>query len=279
MTGEAKVQAAATYLLNGRPAASDPDGLRALAQVNYGHFTSLQVRGGRAPGLGLHLARLRQGNAELFDAPLDEIRLRAWMAQAAAAQGGDCSLRVTVFARGFDHRQPLRALQPDVLVAATTPVPPARTPIRVRSAAFVRPFPHLKHVATFPLFQHRRLALQAGYDDALFVDGAGGSARVVEGTVWNTGFWDGARVVWPEAPALRGTSEWLLQAGIEAAGGQQVVRPVTLGDLPDLAAAFAVNANGLQRIAAIDAVAFGEVPELDALLATAAAHAPWEPLA
>jgi len=279
MTGEAKVQAAATYLLNGRPAASDPDGLRALAQVNYGHFTSLQVRGGRAPGLGLHLARLRQGNAELFDAPLDEIRLRAWMAQAAAAQGGDCSLRVTVFARGFDHRQPLRALQPDVLVAATTPVPPARTPIRVRSAAFVRPFPHLKHVATFPLFQHRRLALQAGYDDALFVDGAGGSARVVEGTVWNTGFWDGQGVIWPQGPALRGTAERLLQAGLEAGGVTQQMQPVTLAELPGFAAAFAVNANGLQRVAAIDAVAFGEVPELDALLATAAAHAPWEPLA
>lgn len=268
-----------TFLLNGRPAASDPDGLRALAQVNYGHFTSLQVRGGCTQGLDLHLARLGRGNAELFDAPLDEPRLRAWMAQAAAAQSGDCSLRVTVFARGFDHRQPLRPLQPDVLVSATAPVPPLDRPIRVRSAPFVRPFPHLKHVATFPLFQHRRLALQAGFDDALFVEGAGDGARVVEGTVWNIGFRDGQGITWPEGPALRGTGEQLLRAGLEALGCPQQVRPVTLAEVGSFAAAFAVNANGLQRIAAIDAVEFGASPGLDALLASAAAQAPWQPLA
>ena len=267
-----------TYLLNGQPAASDPDGLRALAQVNYGHFTSLQVRDGRVQGLALHLARLRGANAELFDAAPDEVQLRGWMAQAAAAWDGNCSLRVTVFARGFDHRQPLRALQPDVLVGATAPVTPSGRPIRVRSAAFVRPFPHLKHVATFPLFQHRRLALGAGFDDALFVDGEGATARVVEGSVWNIGFWDGQRITWPEGPALRGTAERLLQAGLEAGGVAQQVRPVTLGELPGFVAAFAVNANGLQRVAAIDAAAFADVPELDALLAAAAAHAPWEPL-
>lgn len=264
------------HLLNGGPAASDPDGLRALAQSGYGHFTSLQVRGGRVQGLDLHLARLRQGNAELFDAALDERALRAWMAQAAAACGGDCSLRVTVFSRAFDHRQPLRALEPDVLVASGAPVQPSGKRLRVRSCAFVRPFPHLKHVATFPLFQHRRLAMQAGFDDALFIDGAGGSARVVEGAVWNIGFWDGARIVWPEAPALRGTAEQLLQAGLEAGAVAQQVRPVTLEELPGFAAAFAVNANGLQRIGAIDAVEFGEALQLDALLQAAAARAPWE---
>lgn len=267
------------HLLNGKPAASDPDGLRALAQSGYGHFTSLQVCGGRVQALDLHLARLRQGNAELFGAALDERALRAWMAQAAAAYGGDCSLRVTVFSRGFDHRQPLRALEPDVLVAAGAPPQSSGKLLRVRSCTFVRPFPHLKHVATFPLFQHRRLAMQAGFDDALFTDGTGGLARVVEGTVWNIGFWDGARVVWPEAPALRGTSERLLQAGIEAAGGQQMVRPVTLEELPDFAAAFALNANGLQWIGAIDAVEFAQAPRLDALLQAAAGYAPWELLA
>ncbi|WP_028916207.1 aminotransferase class IV [Pseudoxanthomonas sp. J35] len=265
-------------LLNGQPADAEPAALRVAAQVNYGHFTSLQVRGGRVQGLDLHLQRLRQGNAELFDAPLDEAQVRAWMAQAAAALDGDCSLRVTVFARGFDHRQPLRALQPDVLVAASAPATPAGRAIRVRSAAFVRPFPHIKHVATFPLFQHRRLALRAGFDDALFVDGKGGDARVVEGTVWNIGFWDGARVVWPEGPALRGTSERLLQAGLDAQGCAQQVQPVTLAEVGGFAAAFAVNASGLQRIRAIDTVDYREAPRLDALLAAAMSHAPWDSL-
>lgn len=268
-----------SFLLNGRPAASDPEGLRALAQVNYGHFTALQVRGGRAQGMELHLARLGQGNAELFDAALDEAQVRAWMAQAAAEQGGDCSLRVAVFARGFDHRQPLRALQADVLVSATAPARPSGKAIRVRSVAFVRPFPHLKHVATFPLFQHRRLAMRDGYDDALFVDGTGADARVVEGTVWNIGFWDGRGITWPAGPALRGTAEQLLQAGLGTLGCMQQVRPVALGEVGDFAAAFAANASGVQRIAAIDTVEFAPSPELDALLASAAAHAPWEPLA
>ena len=58
----------------------------------------------------LHLDRLRQGNAELFGAGLDAAVLRGWMRQACAASGGDCSLRVTMFARGFDHRHPARDL-------------------------------------------------------------------------------------------------------------------------------------------------------------------------
>lgn len=47
-------------LLNGEPPAVDD--LRALALVNYGHFTSLQVRGGAAQGLDLHLRRLQDAS-------------------------------------------------------------------------------------------------------------------------------------------------------------------------------------------------------------------------
>ena len=42
----------------------------------------------------------------------------------------------------------------------------------------------------------------------------------MEGTVWNIGFWDGRAVTWPQAPALRGTAERLLQAGLV-----ELVRP------------------------------------------------------
>ena len=45
-------------LLNGQQAGADA--LRVLAQSNYGHFTSLQVRGGAVQGLDMHLDRLRQ---------------------------------------------------------------------------------------------------------------------------------------------------------------------------------------------------------------------------
>ena len=265
-------------LLNGAAADADPAALRALAQVNYGHTTTAQVRGLAVQGLDLHLARLRQGNAELFDAGLDEPALRGWMAQAARAAGGDCSLRVTVFSRDFDHRQPLREVALDVLVAASTPQPPRTQPLRVQAREFLRPVPHLKHVGAFPLFHHRRQARKAGHDDALFVDGAGPRARVVEGTVWNIGFWDGRAVTWPQAPALRGTAERLLQAGLEARGVEQVRRPVTVDELPAFRAAFACNANGVQPIVAIDAVDYAEAPELLRMLAGAGAHAPWEAL-
>ena len=104
-------------------------------------------------------------------------------------------------------------------------------------------------------------------------------ARVVEGSVWNIGFWDGTGVVWPQAPALRGTTERMLQAGLEARHVPQQVRPVRVDELDGFRAAFAANANGLQPIVAIDAVGYAVDPALSALLEAAAAHTPWEPLA
>lgn len=265
-------------LLNGGPADADPAALRALAQVNYGHTTVLQVRDGAVQGLGLHMARLRRGNAELFDAHLDESALRAWMGQAASQAGGDCSMRVTVFARGFDHRRPLQDVALDVLVVATAARAPGRAPVRVLTRPFLRPLPHIKHVGTFPLFHQRRQALKAGYDDALFVDGEGADACVVEGSLWNIGFWDGHTVTWPQAPALRGTAERLLQAGLDAQGVAQERRPVRVGELPAFRAAFACNANAVQPVVAIDALEYADAPALRALLDAAAAHAPWDPL-
>lgn len=265
-------------LLNGLAADAEANALLALAWSNYGHFTTVRVREGAVQGLGLHFDRLRQGNAELFDAGLDEAVVRAWMRQASAASGGDCSLRVTVFSRHFDHRHPVRELEVDVLVTASAPVSPARPPMRVRSCAWLRLLPHLKHVGTFPLHHHRRQAILAGCDDVLFVDGDGATARVVEGSVWNVGFWDGEGVVWPRAPALRGTAERLLQEGLARQGVAQQIRPVTMAELPALHAAFAVNANGRRDLAAIDEVVFGAAPELASILDLAAAQAPWEPL-
>ena len=94
-------------LLNGLPADGEPAALRALAQVNYGHFTSLQARGGAVQGLGLHLARLVDGTTALFDAALDVASVRRWMRDAVATAGGSGSVRVTVLLRHFDHRAPL----------------------------------------------------------------------------------------------------------------------------------------------------------------------------
>jgi NodT family efflux transporter outer membrane factor (OMF) lipoprotein len=75
---------------------------------------------------------------------------------------------------------------------------------RLCSVAYQRDLPQLKHVGTFPLFEQRRRALQAGFDDALFVTDA---AQVSEGSTWNIAFQCGEQIVWPQAPALRGTQE------------------------------------------------------------------------
>lgn len=232
-----------TVTCNGLPVQRD-DLLPAL--INYGHFTSLQVRAGAVQGLGLHLQRLAQATLELFGVPLDTAQVQAWMAHALQRAGhADASLRITVFSRAFDFRNPLAAVPVDVLVAVSAPVALV-TARRVRSVVCQRELPHIKHVGTFGLFAQRRAALAAGFDDALFVDGDGCFS---EGTTWNLAVHDGVQLVWPQAAALRGTAEALLQAHWP---GPQQTRPLPLKDLGAVQAAFACNASGLWALDAID---------------------------
>jgi branched-subunit amino acid aminotransferase/4-amino-4-deoxychorismate lyase len=259
--------------LNGQPATADD--LRALAVANYGHFTSMQVRNRAVRGLDLHLQRLREATRELFDVELGDARVLDAMRATLDAAGGDCSLRVTVFSRRFDYRKPAEAVPVDVLTSTSPPSSETGPPIRAKSFEFVRPLPHVKHVGTFPLFHYRRQALAAGFDDALFVDGEG---RVVEGSVWNFGAWDGQGVVWPSGPALRGTMERLIRSGLDELGIAQRTGPVRLDEAAGFAGAFAVNASGTRPIAAIDGKSVPQPPELADLLARALQTRPWQPL-
>ncbi len=259
-------------LLNGQPASADD--LRALALVNYGHFTSIQLRDHAVQGLELHQKRLLASTRELFGTELDFSAVRAQM-RAAVVERPDCTLRVTVYSRQFDYRVPAQACEPDVLVTLAAASPPRTMPLRVKSFDFVRPLPYIKHVGTFPLFHFRRQAIAASFDDALFADRQG---LVSEGSVWNLGFWQRGAVVWPQAPALRGTAERLLQSALERQGVAQVIRPVSLAEMPEFEAAFACNAGGIQPIAAIDETAFVVAHPGMAALRAAAALAAWEPL-
>lgn len=264
------VEAGGTWL-NGRPPTVDD--LRALALSNYGHFTAMQVRSRAIQGLEFHVERLQSGTRELFGTELPRERILAELRAALAGGAADCSLRFTVFARGFDYRKPLQIVEPDVLVTLTPPASPRKPPLRAKSYRFVRPLPQVKHVGTFPLFHYRRQAQLAGYDDALFVADDG---CVVEGSVWNLGFWDGESVVWPEGPALRGTAERLLQMGLAELGVPQRHRSVALIDVGGFRAAFASNASGLQAVTGIDGVEFPATAALSALLDRALASRPWE---
>lgn len=258
--------------INGQPATAED--LRVLALVNYGHYSSMQVRNGAVQGIGLHEQRLQAATLELFGSTLDFSLLRDQM-RSAAAHAPDCTLRATVFSRSFDFRDPAGSFPAEVLISLSPPASASARGMKVKSFEFQRPLPQVKHVGTFPLFHYRRQALGQGYDDALFVDAAG---RISEGSVWNVGFWDGQQVVWPEAPALRGTSEQLLQAGLRESGVEQVVREIRLPELGGFRAAFTSNASGLQQIAGIDEIAFAAGQELVSMLKEALEREPWHPL-
>lgn len=228
---------------NGQPAQVE-DLLPAL--VNYGHFTSLQVRGGAVQGLDLHLARLSQSTRELFGSELDAAQVQGWMAQALQqAALSDASLRVTVYSRRFDFRNPLATVPVDVLVAVSAPVALV-APKRVRSVVWQRELPQIKHVGTFGLFAERRAAMAEGFDDVLFATADG---DVSEGSTWNLAIHDGERLLWPQASALRGTAEALLK---QHWPGAQATQPLRLADLIGMNAAFACNASGLWALEAID---------------------------
>ncbi len=255
---------------NGRVASADD---LAGALTNYGHFTSLQVRNGAVQGLDLHLQRLQEGTVALFGTALEPLQVRAWMHAALQAEGAlDASLRVTVFSRQFDFRRPLQPVAGDVLVAVAPPVDLPAIARRLRTVRYQRELPQVKHVGTFALFQQRREALLAGVDDALFV---GDDGLVSEGTTWNIAFASGDTLIWPQAPALRGTHERLLQAGW---GSDQQVRPVALADLAGFDAAIACNAAGIWPIAVIDGGVLANSAALCAKAREVLAAAPWQPL-
>lgn len=258
-----------TICCNGVPAQVE-DLLPAL--VNYGHFTSLQARGHAVQGLDLHLVRLSQATRELFGSELDVAQVRGWMAQALQQAGlADASLRVTVFSRRFDFRDPLAEVPVDVLVAVSAPVALAAAK-RVCSVGWQREWPQIKHVGTFGLFAQRRAARAAGFDDALLVAADG---QVSEGTTWNLAVHDGERLIWPQAPALRGTAEALLQ---QHWPGPQLTRPLALADLAGVKAALACNASGLWALDAIDGQALPGSEALAEQGRAVLAGVPWDDL-
>lgn len=235
------------------------------ARLNHGHYTSMQVRGGAVRGLALHLTRLDAASRALYDTALDPQRVRDAV-RHALRDDLDATVRIDVFPSDWTLRaMPLPAAL-DVMVTVSPPLAPIATPLRLRCVEHERFLPHIKHVGTFPLFELRRQAQSAGFDDALFLDR---HDHIAEGTTWNIGVWDGTRVLWPEAPQLAGTAMQLLRLGLARAGiASETVRlPRTA--LRDMRAAFACNATTPARpVACIDDITY---PHDAALLARIAA--------
>lgn len=243
-----------------------------LATRQYGHFTSMQVRGGAVRGLDLHLGRLEGASIELFGevAKSDGNQMRELIRHALGDER-DASVRVTVVRRiGTDP------WSTDVMVSVSDPVSDAPRPaLRVRTSTYERELPHLKHIATMGLSYQLRQAKAAGFDDVLFV-GRDGLLR--EGSVWNIAFWDGQQVVWPQADVLPGITMQLLQGALTRIGVPWSTLPLTSDDLPTLRAAAATNSHCAgQPLAGVDHTTFSaDEGALVRALNSAWAEVPWD---
>ncbi|MBW8480824.1 aminotransferase class IV [Actinomadura parmotrematis] len=245
--------------IDGRP--PDAADLLVPAQVNHGHLTVMQVRGGAARGLGLHLERLDAANRELYGEGLDGglVRDRIRHALDGAA---DASVRLVAFRDGDRVR---------IMVAVSAPRGAVPGPVALRTAAYRRPFPHIKHVGAFGQLRHRELAARDGFDDVLLVDHAG---VVAETGIANLLCHDGTGFVWPDAPALAGvTMRALDRAGLGAAR-----RRVHRDDLPGCAAVFVTNSGGVTPVGRLDDLAIPQDGALTRDLLARYEAVPWEAL-
>ena len=264
--------------VDGLPA--DEAALLRFARSGYGHYTTMQVRGGAVRGLGLHLARLEEATRVLFDAALDVDALRAQMHRALDGVA-DASLRVSIGAANFTARQMPMPARIEVLVLVDPPAAEIVAPVRLMSATYARYLPQIKHNGMFDLFHLRRHARAAGFDDALLVTPEG---FVAEGTTFNVGFFSGDALVWPQAALLEGVTMRVLSEVFEVfevgdepayapsrhsgltsfavesrrndAGGGSSVRvihqPVTLADVAGFDGGFCCNTGGIWPIRNID---------------------------
>lgn len=257
--------------IDGAPATVED--LTHVALVNYGAYTAFRVENGGVRGLDLHLARLEASAIELFGEAVGEARLRELM-RGAVGEGASCWLRVSLFAPEIGMRDPSWRGRPRVMIGAFPPRPPLADALRVQVQTYQREATHLKHAATFGLVRARRAARDAGFDDALFVDGDG---RISEGSLWNIGFLRDEEVVWPRAPMLAGVAQALIRRGLATGGLTDRTQDVGLDDLDGFDAAFACNsATPACPITAIGARAFPVDPDLIARLRAAWAANPPE---
>lgn len=224
-----------TFLIDGLSPTDDD--LRYMALVNYGAVTSFRVEEGGVRGLDLHLARLHASSLELFGEAVEEARLRDLM-RTALGDTREAWLRVSLFSPFIWARLPSDRVQPKVMTVVAPPPPPLATSVRAEARAYVRDAAHLKHTATFPLIRARRLAHDAGFDDAVFVDADG---LISEGVSWNIGFLSGNTVTWPQAPMLEGVAQALISRGLAGVDLTERHAPVRLADLAAFDGAFLCN--------------------------------------
>jgi branched-subunit amino acid aminotransferase/4-amino-4-deoxychorismate lyase len=230
--------------VNGREA--DEAVMSILDDEAWGHFTAMQVRGGRTRGLDFHLTRLEAAHREIYRKTLDGDEVRARIRHAHGGQA-DASVRVYGYWAGL-------------IVTVRGPADMPRRPHSMTAVEFQRPLARLKHVGSWGQGRFRDAALAAGFDEGLLVDEAG---RISEGIITNVGFWRHGTVVWPDAPKLQGITMLVLQRELAAASVPQAEAPVRVRDLPGYDGMIMCNARGWATVGRVDDLL---IPEDEAMV-------------
>lgn len=244
--------------IDGKPA--NAEALWSTASA-YGHFTAMQVRGGRTRGLALHFERLDAANRELFGMWLDAERLRM-LIRRALRDVADASVRVYVFESDPEPATMVTVKEPGGI----------STPQRLQSVRYQRPDAHIKHLATGQGF-YSRLAHRNGFDDALLT---AANSAVSETAIANIGFLDGGGVLWPDAPLLHGITMQLLERKLPEVGVPSRRAPVRLQDLSSFEGVFVTNARGVAVVSRVDDTRLPMQPERMKTIADAYASVPWD---
>ena len=243
--------------VNGREA--DEAAVSLLEHEGWGHFTAMQVRGGRARGLELHVARLETAHREVYGRALDGEEVRGRIREALGGQP-DASVRVYGYWAGL-------------IVTVRGPQEMPRRPHSMRSVHFQRPLARLKHVGSWGQGRFHEAALAAGFDEGLLVDQEG---RISEGTITNVGLWRDGTVVWPDAPKLQGITMLLLQRQLTAAGIPQAEAPVCVHDLASYEGMILCNSHGWAPVSQVDDLTIPLDQAFTGIIAAATDRCRWD---
>jgi len=243
--------------VNGHEA--DEAAVSLLEHEGWGHFTAMQVRGGRVRGLDLHLTRLEAAHREVYGRALGGEEVRARIRHALGAQP-DASVRVYGYWAGL-------------IVTVRGPRDMPRRPHSMTALHFQRPLARLKHVGSWGRGRFREAALAAGFDESLLADEAG---RISEGTITNVGFWRDGTVIWPDAPKLAGVTMLLLRRRLMAAGIPQAEAAVRVQDLASYDGMILCNARGWAPVSRVDDLMIPQNEAFTGVIAAAIDGCPWD---
>jgi len=246
-----------TIEVNGREAGQAEVSL--LEHEGWGHFTAMQVRGGRTRGLDLHLARLEAAHQEVYGRPLGGQEIRNRIRHALGGRP-DASVRVYGYWAGL-------------IVTVRKPQDTPERPHSMKVVQCQRPLARLKHVGSWGQGRFGDAALAAGFDEGLLTDETG---RISEGTITNVGFWRDGRVIWPDAPKLDGITMLLLRRQLTEAGVGQAEEPVRVQDLTSYDGMILCNSRGWAPVSRVGDLVIPQDEAFTGVIAAAIDACPWD---